>query len=93
MRINSPGGSAVASDIIAREITLLRESGKPVVACMGDVAASGGYYIAGQGLQDGLHLNSFLWQIVCVSVYASDAASRGSLLQNTTELAGVIVAK
>jgi hypothetical protein len=47
LRINSPGGSAVASDMIAREVQLLRESGKPVVACMGDVAASGGYYIAG----------------------------------------------
>jgi membrane-bound ClpP family serine protease len=47
LRINSPGGSAVASDMIAREVQLLKESGKPVVACMGDVAASGGYYIAG----------------------------------------------
>ena len=47
LRINSPGGSAVASDMIAREVQLLREAGKPVVACMGDVAASGGYYIAG----------------------------------------------
>jgi protease-4 len=33
--------------MIAREVQLLKESGKPVVACMGDVAASGGYYIAG----------------------------------------------
>lgn len=49
MRINSPGGSAVASDMIAREVALLRAAGKPVVACMGDVAASGGYYIAGEG--------------------------------------------
>lgn len=48
LRINSPGGSAVASDMIAREVQLLRDAGKPVVACMGDVAASGGYYIAGK---------------------------------------------
>ncbi len=47
LRINSPGGSAVASDMIAREVQLLKDAGKPVVACMGDVAASGGYYIAG----------------------------------------------
>jgi hypothetical protein len=47
LRINSPGGSAVASDMIAREVQLLKEAGKPVVACMGDVAASGGYFIAG----------------------------------------------
>eukprot|EP00879_Flechtneria_rotunda_P033094 GHRR01036625.1.p1 GENE.GHRR01036625.1~~GHRR01036625.1.p1 ORF type:complete len:333 (+),score=114.77 GHRR01036625.1:148-999(+) len=46
LRINSPGGSAVASDMIAREVELLKQAKKPVVACMGDVAASGGYYIA-----------------------------------------------
>lgn len=51
LRINSPGGSAVASDMIAREVQLLKEAGKPVVACMGDVAASGGYYIAGTSVQ------------------------------------------
>lgn len=44
-RINSPGGSALASDVIWREITLAREK-KPVVASMGNLAASGGYYIA-----------------------------------------------
>ncbi len=44
-RINSGGGSALASDVILREIKLAVEE-KPVVATMGDVAASGGYYIA-----------------------------------------------
>lgn len=44
-RINSPGGSALASEVILREIKLAREV-KPVVASMGDYAASGGYYIA-----------------------------------------------
>ncbi len=44
-RINSPGGSALASDVILREVILASEV-KPVVASMGDVAASGGYYIA-----------------------------------------------
>lgn len=44
-RINSPGGSALASDVIWREIVLAREK-KPVIASMGDLAASGGYYIA-----------------------------------------------
>ncbi len=44
-RINSPGGSALASDVILREVKLAAEE-KPVVASMGDVAASGGYYIA-----------------------------------------------
>ncbi|KAF8062053.1 sppA [Scenedesmus sp. PABB004] len=46
LRVSSPGGSAVASDMIAREVELLVAAGKPVVACMGDVAASGGYYIS-----------------------------------------------
>ena len=45
LRINSPGGDALASDIIWREVELLKAK-KPVVVSMGDVAASGGYYIA-----------------------------------------------
>jgi protease IV len=48
LRINSPGGSATASEIILREIQLLR-SQKPVIVSMGDVAASGGYWIATGG--------------------------------------------
>ncbi len=46
LRINSGGGSALASDKIAREIQLIRDKDIPVVATMGDVAASGGYYVA-----------------------------------------------
>ena len=46
MRINSPGGSALASENIWRELRLAQEEGKVVVASMGDVAASGGYYLA-----------------------------------------------
>ena len=46
VRINSGGGSAMASENIWREIQLAREQGIPVVASMGDVAASGGYYMA-----------------------------------------------
>jgi len=46
LRINSGGGSALASDKIAREIKLIRAQGTPVIATMGDVAASGGYYVA-----------------------------------------------
>lgn len=45
LRVNSPGGSALASDIIWREIEVTKKI-KPVVVSMGDVAASGGYYIA-----------------------------------------------
>lgn len=45
LRVNSPGGSALASDIIAREVELTKKV-KPIVVSMGDYAASGGYYIA-----------------------------------------------
>lgn len=45
VRVNSPGGSALASDVIWREMELLREV-KPVIVSMGSYAASGGYYIS-----------------------------------------------
>jgi protease-4 len=45
LRVDSPGGSAIASDVIWREVMLTRGV-KPVIASMSDVAASGGYYIA-----------------------------------------------
>ncbi len=45
LRINSPGGSALASDVMWRE-TILAKQAKPFIVSMGDVAASGGYYIA-----------------------------------------------
>lgn len=46
LRIDSPGGSALASEQIYREVVALKQAGKPVVVSMGDYAASGGYYIA-----------------------------------------------
>jgi len=46
LRVNSPGGSYVASDTIWREVVRARNAGKPLVVSMGDVAASGGYYIS-----------------------------------------------
>jgi protease IV len=48
LRVDSPGGSGVASDVIWREAVLAREK-KPLVISMGDLAASGGYYIAMAG--------------------------------------------
>lgn len=45
-RVSSPGGSYVASDTIWREVVLARKAGKPVIVSMGDVAASGGYFVA-----------------------------------------------
>lgn len=46
LRIDSPGGSATASETIWREVVRARDSGKPIIVSMGDVAASGGYYVA-----------------------------------------------
>jgi len=46
LRIDSPGGNALASDIIRRELEITRQAGKPVIVSMGSVAASGGYWIA-----------------------------------------------
>jgi protease IV len=46
LRVNSPGGSYVASDTIWREVVRARAAGTPVVVSMGDVAASGGYFIS-----------------------------------------------
>ena len=45
LRVNSPGGSALASDVIWREVDLIRKT-KPIVVSMGDYAASGGYFIS-----------------------------------------------
>ena len=46
LRVNSPGGSAYGSELIRRELELTRKAGKPVVVSMGNVAASGGYWIS-----------------------------------------------
>src|SRR5215469_7769603 len=46
LRVNSPGGSYVASDSIWREVVRIRNAGKPLVVSMSDVAASGGYFIS-----------------------------------------------
>jgi protease IV len=46
LRVDSPGGSAFASDVILRELEVFKESGRPLVVSMGSVAASGGYWIS-----------------------------------------------
>ncbi len=46
LRVNSPGGAVYAAERIRRQVALLRKAGKPVVVSMGDVAASGGYWIS-----------------------------------------------
>jgi len=63
LRVDSPGGSVFASEIIAHEIQALQVAGKPVVASMGSVAASGGYLIS----------------VVADQVFASPATVTGSI--------------
>jgi len=63
IRINSPGGSAPASQEIGEEIKKLRATGKAVVASMGDIAASGGYWIAA----------------MCDKIYANPGTITGSI--------------
>ncbi|HRK56723.1 MAG TPA: signal peptide peptidase SppA [Burkholderiaceae bacterium] len=46
LRVDSPGGSVLGSELVRRELELTRDAGKPVVVSMGDLAASGGYWIA-----------------------------------------------
>lgn len=63
LRINSPGGSAAGSEEVYKEIMLIRKEGKPVFTSMGDVAASGGYYIAS----------------ACDKIYADSSTLTGSI--------------
>ena len=63
IRINSPGGSAPASQEVGEELKKLRRTGKPVVASMGDIAASGGYWIAA----------------LCDRIYANPGTITGSI--------------
>jgi protease-4 len=63
LRVDSPGGSVFASEVIAHEVRALQEAGKPVVASMSSVAASGGYWIS----------------VVADRVIASEATVTGSI--------------
>jgi protease-4 len=80
LRINSPGGAVTASDIMYQDLCRFRkETGKPVVACMMDVAASGAYYLA----------------MGCDKVYAHPTTVTGSIgvimsLYNATGLFGML---
>lgn len=49
VRVNSPGGSALASEVIYQALKEFKDSGKPLIVSMGNVAASGGYYVAAPG--------------------------------------------
>lgn len=66
-RVDSPGGSYVASDTIWREVDRAREKGKPVIVTMGDVAASGGYFVAAPATQIVAHPGTITGSIGVIS--------------------------
>ena len=49
LRVNSPGGSALASEVICQALKEFKKAGKPLIVSMGNIAASGGYYVAAPG--------------------------------------------
>ncbi|EWH08570.1 protease IV, a signal peptide peptidase [Catenovulum agarivorans DS-2] len=69
LRIDSPGGSAFASEVIRREIDLLQQANKPVVASMSSVAASGGYWIAASANEIWAHPSTVTGSIGVFGLY------------------------
>jgi protease IV len=77
--LNTPGGSVVASDQIYREVLELRKAGKPVVASMGEVAASGGYYIASGAERIVANASTFTGSIGVILVLVNLEGTAGKL--------------
>jgi len=71
LRVNSPGGDAFASELIRREVELTKAAGKPVIVSMGDVAASGGYWISMNGDQIFAEPNTITGSIGIFGLFAS----------------------
>lgn len=93
LRINSPGGSAFASELLRREVELLQVAGKPVVASMGAMAASGGYWIgatADRILAEPTTITGSIGVYALVPTFEDSAAALGVRLDGvrTHELAG-----
>lgn len=93
LRIDSPGGSVFGSELIRREVMLLREAGKPVIASMSGVAASGGYWIAMEADQIIASPRTITGSIGVFGLYGSFAGTINRLGLNvdgvgTTEMAG-----
>ena len=94
LRVNSPGGSAFASEVIRRELQAVRDLGKPVVISMGDVAASGGYWIstsADQIWADPATITGSIGIFGMIPTFPESLARMGIYTDGfgTTELAGL----
>jgi protease-4 len=93
LRVNSPGGEAFAAEQIRREVVLAERSGKPVVVSMGDVAASGGYWISMNADRIFAEPDTITGSIGIFGLYftASDGLAKlgiNTAGQGTTSLAG-----
>ncbi len=97
LRVDSPGGSALASEIIYDAIQRIREKGKPVVASMGNVAASGGYYVscgtdkiiadpatitASIGVVGGKIVTTEMWNSIGINWHAYQRGDSADLMAN-----------
>lgn len=93
LRVDSPGGEAFAAEQIRREVVLARAAGKPVIVSMGDVAASGGYWISMDATRIFAEPDTITGSIGIFGLYftASDGLARlgiNTAGQGTTPLAG-----
>jgi protease-4 len=84
LRVNSPGGSAFASEVIRRELELTRKAGKPVVVSMGDLAASGGYWISLAADEVIADAGTLTGSIGVIAMLPSAKAAMAKLGVNTT---------
>jgi protease-4 len=99
-RVDSPGGSYIASDAIWREVVRARQKGKPVIVSMSDVAGSGGYFVAmpadkivaqpgtitgSIGVLSGKMLTSGLWNKIGISWDEVHAGDNATLYTGTTD--------
>ena len=97
-RVDCPGGSYVASDAVLRETLLAQEAGKPVIVSMGNVAASGGYFVslaadkivaqpgtitASIGVLGGKLLTSGMWEKIGISWDHVETSENGSMWAGT----------
>jgi protease IV len=102
-RIDSPGGSVVASESIWREVVFARERGKPVIVSMGDVAGSGGYYVAAAadkivaepatltgsiGVLAGKLVVSDLFKKIGVSTDSAQIGANAAMFSSTSDFSG-----
>ncbi len=100
LRVNSPGGSALASEIIYDAVQRVRAKGKPVVASMGNVAASGGYYVscgtdqiiadpatitASIGVVGGKIVTTAMWNSIGVDWFSYQRGNRANIMSSAAK--------